>query len=356
MNQLLNMFKLYKLITCCLLAFCFISWSPSPEIVIAKGQQPQIAIDNAGIIRVVFGKSDSIFCSASLDKGSSFLKPVLVGVVPKMHLGMARGPQLASSAHYSVVTAMDQNGDIHFFILNHHKGQWQNKGIVNDIKASAPEGLMNIACDNQDNFYAVWLDLRLNKRNNIFFSSLSAGHSQWSKNKLVYQSPDEHVCECCRPSIAVKGSNIAVMFRNWVNGSRDLYLTISADKGKIFNTASKLGDGTWKINACPMDGGGLNFNADNTINTTWQRQGVVYYCKPGGDEKELGKGRDFSISSKPGQTIVAMGDAGNLKYKNVQTNQEIMVGKGSFLKTYILPDDKVLCVWEENGMVKSKKI
>ena len=273
-----------------------------------------------------------------------------------MHLGMARGPQLASSANYSVVTAMGQSGDIHFFILNHQKGQWQEKGSVNDIKGSAPEGLMNIACDNRDNFYAAWLDIRLNKRNNIFFSSLSAGHTQWLKNKLVYQSPDEHVCECCRPSIAVKGSNIAIMFRNWVNGSRDLYLATSADKGERFSVAAKLGTGTWKLNACPMDGGGLNFNADNSINTTWQRQGMVYYCKPGGNEKELGKGRDCSISTNAGQTIVAMGNAGELKYKNIQTDRETIVGKGSYLKTYILPNDKVLCVWEEDGMIKSKKI
>lgn len=350
------MLKLCKLIICSLFTFCFIFWNPPSEIIISKGQQPQIGTDNSGIIRVVFGKSDSIFCATSVNKGSSFSKPALVGVVSKMHLGMARGPQLASSAHYSVVTAMDQNGDIHFFMLNHQKGQWQDKGMVNDIKGSAPEGLMNIACDKQDNFYAVWLDLRLNKRNNIFFSSLPAGHTQWLKNKLVYQSPDEHVCECCRPSIAVKGSNVAIMFRNWVNGSRDLYLTTSADKGRIFTTAVKLGNGTWKLNACPMDGGGLNFNADNTINTTWRRQDIVYYCKPGGNEKELGKGRDCSISTNAGQTIVAMGDAGDLKYKNVQTNQETIVGKGSYLKTYILPDSKVLCVWEENGMIKSKKI
>ncbi|HTK20476.1 MAG TPA: hypothetical protein VL442_13200 [Mucilaginibacter sp.] len=350
------MSKLYKLTICSLLAFCFISWNSPSETTISKGQQPQIGTDNSGIIRVVYGRSDSIFCSTSSDKGNSFSKPVLVGVVAKMHLGMARGPQLASSAHYSVVTAMGQAGDIHFFILNHQKGQWQDKGIVNDIKGSAPEGLMNIACDRQDNFYATWLDIRLNKKNNIFFSSLPAGHTQWLKNKLIYKSPDGGVCGCCRPSVAVKGSNVAIMFRNDVNGFRDLYLTTSADKGKAFNVAAKLGNGTWKLDACPMDGGSLDFNADNTINTTWQREGVVYYCKPGDNEKELGKGRDCSISTGSAQSIVAMGNAGELKYKNVQTNQEKTVGKGSYLKTYILPDNKVLCVWEEDGMVKSKKI
>ena len=347
-----------KLIICFLFLFlfCFSSWKSPSDTVISKGQQPQITQDNKGVLRVVFGRGDSIFCSMSTDRGSLFLKPVLVGVVAQMHLGMARGPQLASSAHYSVITAMDKGGNIHYFMLNHQKGTWQNKGVVNDINAIAPEGLMNIANDGQDNFYAVWLDLRLNKRNNIFFSSLPSGERKWQKNKLIYRSPDEHVCECCRPSIAVKGSNVAIMFRNWLNGSRDLYLATSSNKGQTFNAAVKLGNGTWKMNACTMDGGGLNFNADNTINTTWQRQGAVYYCKPGEDEKELAKGRDCSISTGQNQILVAMSDAGIIKYKNVRSNAETIVGKGSYLKTIILPNNKVLCVWEEDNMIKTKKI
>ncbi|GAA4102071.1 hypothetical protein [Mucilaginibacter panaciglaebae] len=329
----------------------------SPNVVtVAEGQQPQISLDNTGIIRIVFGRSDSIFCSASANKGKTFGKAVLVGVVKNMHLGMARGPQFASSAHYSVITAMDKTGNIHFFLLNNQKGRWQDKGLVNDIKAVAPEGLMNIACDNRDNFYATWLDLRLNKRNNIFFSSLPAGHTHWLKNTLVYQSPDEHVCECCRPSITVKGTNVAIMFRNWLNGSRDLYLATSANKGQTFKSAVKLGAGTWKLNACPMDGGGLSFNADNTINTTWQRQGTVYYCKFGEYERDLGSGRDCSISSNGNETLVSMSEGGNLKYKNLQTNKETAVGKGSYLKTMILPDNSVLCVWEENHEIKSRVI
>lgn len=334
----------------------FASFHSPDKIIIGAGQQPQIGMDNTGTIRVVFGRSDSIFCVTSGNQGQTFGRPALVGVVRMMHLGMARGPQLATSAHYSVVTAMDKMGDIHFFLLNNKTGKWQNKGLVNDIRAVAPEGLMNIACDNQDNFYATWLDLRLNKRNNIFFSSLPAGHTHWLKNTLVYQSPDEHVCECCRPNIAVKGKNVAIMFRNWLNGARDLYLATSVDKGGSFKSAFKLGNGTWMLNACPMDGGGMIFNADNTVGTTWQRQGTVYYCKPGESEKDLGKGRDCSISSNANETLVALSEGGNLKYKNVQTNEVTVVGNGSYLKIIALPNRSVLCVWEENHEIKSRVI
>ncbi|HEY4324583.1 MAG TPA: hypothetical protein VGN20_11375 [Mucilaginibacter sp.] len=333
------------------------SWHPPSENIISKGRQPQVSVDNAGSIRIAFGRNDSIFCATSLDKGNTFAKAVLVGVVPKMHLGMARGPQLASSANFSIITAIDKNGDIHYFTLKHAKGEsWKTSGFVNDVRLSAPEGLMNLAADKQDNFYATWLDLREGKSNNIYFSSLNVTTGKWNKNALAYKSPDGHVCECCRPSIAVQGSNIAIMFRNWLNGSRDLYEITSSNKGESFKQAVKLGNGTWRLNACPMDGGSLNFNADNTINTTWQRQGIVYYCKSGENEKELSKGRDCSITASKGQVIVSMSDAGVLKYKNVETNQETIVGKGSYLKTVILPDNRVLCIWEEGNMIKTKNI
>ncbi|MFB9842839.1 hypothetical protein [Mucilaginibacter ginsenosidivorans] len=321
---------------------------------IGMGYQPQISTDVKGVIRVVFGRNDNIFCATSTDKGASFSTSVLVGHVAQMHLGMARGPQLASSARYSVVTAMDKKGDIHYFVLDHQKGKWQDMGFVNDTRSSAPEGLMNIACDSQDNFYATWLDIRLNKRNNIYFSAMVAGKGSWLKNKLIYRSPDGHVCECCRPSIAVKGSNIAVMFRNWLDGSRDLYLVTSDNKGLAFGNAAKLGKGTWQLNACPMDGGGLTFNADNTINTTWQRQGMVYYCKPGTTEKEVGKGRDCSIISDNGQTIVALTTGDEIKYRNIQTAAETTVGKGSYLKTMVLVGNKVLCIWENDKHIETK--
>ncbi|NNU34120.1 hypothetical protein HK413_08140 [Mucilaginibacter sp. S1162] len=154
---------------------------------------------------------------------------------------MSRGPQLSSSATYSVITAMDKTGNIHWFKLNNGAKAWQAMGVVNDLKGSAPEGLMSITADNKDNFYAVWLDTRLGGRNQVWFSSLSGRSTKWTANQLVYKSPDGHVCECCKPNIAVAGNTIAIMFRNWLNGSRDLYVVRSANAGQSFSDAQKMG-------------------------------------------------------------------------------------------------------------------
>ncbi len=182
---------------------------------IAAGEQPQIAADNQGIVRVVFGNDDKIFCATSGDKGATFSQPVLVAQIPNMHLGMSRGPQLASSAIYSVITAMDKSGNIHWFRLNNLSGGWKPMGILNDLKGSAPEGLMSIAADEKDNFYAAWLDTRTDKNNQVYFSSLSSKTVSWSKNTLVYRSFDGHVCECCKPGIAVNGPSIVQKLAKW---------------------------------------------------------------------------------------------------------------------------------------------
>jgi hypothetical protein len=322
-------------------------------------------MDKSGVIRIVFGRTDnnlridSIFCATSKDKGATFSKPVLVATVPQMHLGMTRGPQIASSGNYSIITAMANKGNIYFFQLNHATGKWAAKGLVNDIAGSAPEGLMGVAADNQDNFYAIWLDIRKGKRNNVCFSSLSSKQSKWSKNSIIYTSPDEHVCECCKPDIAANGSHLNIMFRNWLNGSRDLYLLQSIDKGKTFDAAQKLGVGTWRLKGCPMDGGGVSIDNSNTVHTTWQREGVVYYSKPNEKELELAKGRSCSIAtnnSKSNKIIVSMQDAGNVKIIEVSNKKEMIVGKGSFLRSMVLPDEKVLCVWEQDKQIKYKKV
>ncbi len=335
-----------------------LAWSKSSEDIISPGSQPQLGMDSKGVVRVVFGRADSIFCATSKDEGLTFSKPLFVAHISDMHLGMTRGPQIASSDRYSVITAIDKSGNIHFFQLMHPQGKWEYKGLVNDIKSSAPEGLMSIAADKQDNFYAVWLDIRQDKKNNICFSALSGKAGKWRKNALVYISPDEHVCECCKPGIAVKNGKVAIMFRNWLQGSRDLYLIASSNGGKTFDKAQKLGNGTWKLNGCPMDGGGITIDKDGGVHTIWQRDGNVYYCKPNENEVQLGKGRTCGVAvdnSNNKKVVVTMQDGGNVKIIDLN-KKELIAGKGGFLKSILLPDEKVLCVWEQDKNIKFRQL
>lgn len=344
------MFFLVKLIA--QLGFLFHFSPDSSPGNLGPGSQPQLSVAPNGLIRLAFGRNDSIFCASSKDRGQHFSRPELVGVVEGMHLGMTRGPQIACSRKVALITAMDKKGNIHLFRLESPRQQWEAAGLLNDRPQTAPEGLMAIAANEQDQFFAVWLDIRKEQHNNIYFASSSGGKT-WSPNKLVYASPDGHVCECCKPSIAAQGQRVAIMFRNWLGGARDLYCSSSGDGGKTFDPAVKLGKDSWPLDGCPMDGGGIAIDPVGKIHTVWRRGNQLYYCQPGSSEQELGAGRLCGITAglrdKP---VISLQQDGAIWLQDLATGNRSSLGKGAFLKTVALPDHGLLCTWEDNNLVK----
>jgi hypothetical protein len=333
-----------------LLLFTASGLSVNGQTTLAPGEQPQITVDNKGLVRLVFGQKDKIFYATSSDNAKSFSKPVVIGEVAKMHLGMTRGPQLATSKDYSVVTAMDQGGNIHSFRLTHKTRKWEKIANVNDANASAPEGLMSIAAGANNTFFAVWLDLREGRKNNIAFSTLK-GNSNWSTNKFAYKSPEDHVCECCKPSIAVRGSNVSIMFRNWLKGSRDLYLITSTNNGQTFSEALKLGKGTWTLKGCPMDGGGLAIDSKDQIHTAWQRDGQIFYAQPGQQEEKIGEGRHVNLNGN-----LVTWEAGSDLIVRSLNGEKQKIGEGTALEVYEFSDKSILAVWESNDQILYKTI
>lgn len=338
MRQYLSFFVLY-------LAFL----TSLAQTAIATGEQPRLSVDQAGIIRLVYGDKDHIYVASSFNNGATFSEPKLIGEVPGMHLGMTRGPQLATSKDQSLVAAMDKQGNIHAFMLDHRSNKWQKIRNINDVAGSAPEGLMSIAADTKNNFYAVWLDLRNDHKNNICFSAMRNG--QWSANKFAYVSPDTHVCECCKPSVAVNNNSVSIMFRNWLKGSRDLYLSVSSDGGNNFTTAQKLGTGTWALSGCPMDGGGLAMDSGNGIETAWQRDGVVFRAQPGKQEQRVAEGRHVALHHD-----VMTWQQGSDLFISALNGNAIRLADGSAPDAIRLKDRSVVVVWEKEHQIISKII
>jgi hypothetical protein len=79
-----------------------------------------------------------------------------------------------------------------------------------------------------------------------------------------------------------------------------MYLSRSDDGGKSFSPARKLGDGTWPLDACPMDGGAVAVGADGSIHTFWRRAGQMFACAPGGAERPVGAGEQGWMAAGPG--------------------------------------------------------
>jgi len=314
---------------------------------IAAGQMPNVAKDNSGDIHLVYGNGDSILHSYSSDQGKTFSAPILISVLPRLAASHTRGPQIAATADGLVVTACNHLGDIFSFVKN-ESGKWSQTPRVNDMDTVAKENLMALAADG-DNVFAVWLDLR-DTHNKIFGAKSKDGGKTWSKNIMVYASPDTTVCECCKPAVQVKGNNVYVMFRNWLGGNRDLYLIQSSDGGNTFGQAQKLGNGSWALNGCPMDGGSIVIDKNGNPETVWNRKGVIYACEPGKEEEELGKGRSCTMETVNDKNVYAWVEDGNVIVMKPQGMKKNL-GKGQLPVIKAVNNEHILCIWENEKQI-----
>ena len=269
-------------------------------------QQPQLAVDEKGAIHLVFGVANAIKYCRSTDGGKSFSPIVELANSLQLSLGMRRGPRVAATSNAVCVTFVGgkegkgRDGDLLAMRSTDGGATWTGPVAVNSVIGSAREGLHGMAAGPNGQLCCVWLDLR-NKRTEVMASTSPDGGVTWEKNSLVYQSPSGNVCECCHPSVCfdVKGS-VYVLWRNSLDGSRDMYWTKSNDGCESFDEAAKLGLDTWQLDACPMDGGGIAISDDRVAATAWRRENTVYLSTTAQTaERRLGNGEQPWIACTP---------------------------------------------------------
>jgi BNR repeat-like domain len=270
---------------------------------VAHPRQPQAAVDEKGVIYVAYGAKNTIYCSVSRDGGRTFGEPVKVGQTKHLALGARRGPRIvAGGGSVTIVTCDHSNGLLSARRSRDGGRTWQKPVTINDNKpCTADEGLHALAMAPDGMIYCAWLDHRLDKRNQIFGAASRDGGKTWSKNRLIYRSPSGGVCPCCHPSATFDGKgNLYVMWRNALNGFRDMYLIVSRDGGKTFGKAIKLGSGTWQLDRCPMDGGAVAVASPGHVTTVWRRRKQVFRLDSISDrERLLGTGEQAWAAATP---------------------------------------------------------
>ncbi len=339
-----------------------------------QSQQPNLQPSLAsvpGLTALVFGSGNSIWFAASSDNGHHFSQPSEVGRVPKLPLGRHRGPRVVISAKSIVVSAiydepadtatsapglpgtrdLPVKGDLVAWRSQDGGRSWSKPLVINDASGSAREGLHAMAAGEHGEMAAVWLDLRA-KGTRIYGSYSTDAGASWSRNVLVYESPEGTVCQCCDPSLAWSGNNqFEVMFRNALAGSRDLYL-MRWTLGAALPNASKVGKDTWKLEACPMDGGGVVSRAGLTV-TAWRRDKTVYLDKPGQPETAIGNGKDVAVAlARQGPYVVWSGSSGIELYQPDRTTARTLSPQGGFPVLAALPDRGVLAAWQVDGKIE----
>lgn len=270
--------------------------------------QPQVAVAPSGRIHVVFGKDNAVFHTTSPD-GRTFSSPVKIGELEKLALKMRRGPRVTATDKLVLVTAISHaDGNVHAWTSADTGKTWKENAHLNTVPKSAREGLQALAGDGRGLVAAVWLDMR-GKGTEPWCRISRDGGATWADEASIYQSPDGHICECCVPSVAISPTGeIAAMWRNWLGGSRDIYLATSRD-GRTFSPAQKLGTGTWKLNGCPMDGGSLAFAPAGNWLAVWRRERAVFASETNTPEKQLAASAVQPIAAYAGKTPLTLWEA-----------------------------------------------
>jgi hypothetical protein len=285
-------------------------------------QQPQVAVDAQGSIHVVYGIGDLARYRRSDDGGKSFIKPVDLPSANDMSLGMRRGPRIAVSDKSICVSVIGgkqgkgRDGDLLALRSVDGGKTWTGPVQVNDTADSAREGLHAMSIGSKGEMCCVWLDLR-NGNTEVMASVSTDGGGTWGKNALVYKSPDGSVCECCHPSVAIDSrGRIHAQWRNAVGGARDIYVATSIDGGKTFGKASKLGTGSWPLDACPMDGGAIAVVAGGKLASCWRRDKTVFLSLEGElEERRLGVGEQpWITATDAGPFVVWLKKRGDVAY------------------------------------------
>ncbi|MEQ1948677.1 MAG: exo-alpha-sialidase [Bryobacteraceae bacterium] len=343
-------------------------------------RQPYAASAN-GRTAVVYGAGNSIFFIASTDNARTFSLPVKVAEVNVLALGRHRGPRVTILKDSYLVTAvagehlasgphahgLPSDGNLTAWRSVDQGKTWTRLGVINDVPGAAREGFHSISADAEGRLTAVWLDLR-EKGTKLYSSRSLDGGRTWSKNTMIYASPEGTICECCNASIASDAAGgVAVMWRNVLEGSRDFYSATAKD-GVHFGAPQKVGAGTWKINACPMDGGGLVLR-DGQPFSAWRREKDVYFVAPGKPEVRIGSGTDVAMVSTPQGIFVSWTETSAANPKEygivlaspsrtggVPENPTLIGVGGAFSSLAALPDGGIFAIWEEFGRLRMERI
>jgi hypothetical protein len=321
------------------------------------GVQPQLAAAGDQLY-LVFGKGDAVSVARSTDAGTTFGEPVALPVRGRLALGMRRGPRIAATPRAVLVTAITgvrgggADGDVQLFRSTDGGATWTPALVINDVPGAAREGLHAMAANEAGLVVVAWLDLRA--EGTRVYTATSRDHgATWSPDVVAYQSPSGTVCECCHPSVAVDArGRIAVMFRNSLDGNRDMYVVRSSD-GRTFSPAGRLGTESWSLNACPMDGGSVSL-AGNGVVATWRRDDAVFLTTDAVPERKLATGRDPVIAVAGAHQDIAWAGAAGVELLR-DGAAPLPLGAGRF-PAVLAFDTRTVVAWEDKGSITVRSL
>jgi hypothetical protein len=253
-----------------------------------------------------------------------------------------------------VVSAAATESDLFYWRSTDGGRTWSKPGIINDVPKAAREGLHAMAATPDGHLAAAWLDDRVPGGKRLWGAFSNDGGATWSKNVMLYESPSGTICQCCHPSLlALPDGDFEVMWRNAIDGSRDFYV-VRLHEGKPAGAAVKQGEGTWKLDACPMDGGGMALRGGKLL-SVWRREHDVYLAEAGKPEVKIAAGMDPALATTAKGAFVVW-TAGKAIEALTPSGRVRLSDDGGFPSLIALPDGSALAAWESGGAIGTRRL
>jgi hypothetical protein len=262
-----------------------------------SGIQPQIAIDDKGVLHMVYFSGEAahgdLYYVRSEDRGGTFSSPIKVNSHPGSAIatGNIRGAHVAIGRHGQVYVAWNGTYELErpettkpwmkhpmlFARLNGTGTEFEpERNLIN--AAYGLDGGGAIAADNAGNVYVFWhapapgTEGEENRR--VWVARSTNDAETFAPEKPAFDKPTG-ACGCCGMSaFADSHKNVYALYRSATElVHRDIYLLSSNDRGETFRGTDIA---PWNIGACTMSMENLSESPAGVL-AAWETMGNVYY-------------------------------------------------------------------------------
>lgn len=275
-----------------------VNWGP--EISVGDGTvygnlRPRLTLTTGNVPVVVFGKSGNGDLHIAKGNGTGFDTPV--AILPSgtgSYLAYWTGPDIA--AHGDTVIAA-------FKLLPFDEGKvYAVRSVDGGLTFSD-----TIRVDDHDTGRAWMPSMAMDPNGNPVISYMVFEGNADEPRYVIAHSEDAglsyssqepvcagEACDCCPSEMVVGGNREALLFRNNLNNTRDVYGILSADGGNTYAACSDLESLGWFVTSCPSTGPHGMFKGDSLFTVSASRSSGAYRVYISSADADLNASQQFS--------------------------------------------------------------
>ena len=261
------------------------------------GLQPQSAVDNSGVLHVVYLAGDpasaDVYYVRKAPSQTNFSAPMRVNSRPgsAVALGTVRGAHLAIGRNARIHVAWNGSSAAQAQSPRHSTPMLYTRlndaGLAFEPErnlmqiSTALDGGGTVAADSHGNVYVAWHGQSIagpvaGEQNRRVWLAKSNDEGRTFSSELAVSPPELGACGCCgMGALADRYGNLYLAFRSARQlVHRDMYLLLSNDRAKTFRPVALQ---PWNIAACPMSTVSLA-DASAGIFVAWETRQQVFFA------------------------------------------------------------------------------